>query len=183
LNRPDVAVAPNLRIKVHPRFSKRAGRKSFLFDCDPRRRKPFEWEKTQTSRVRVTSAVTVGYVDEKPSAHRSILAMQERRFHSDAPHSPHLRFVRRSLRHDIFVHESRCTGPGFRWRHVTLTTERIIGRLRYGVHIWNLDAENRCKSCGQRITIVERPTQTPPEERCAPTVFPYGYAVHMRGSL
>lgn len=36
--------------------------------------------------MRATSSVTVGYVDEKPTAHRSIQAMHTSRFHIDAPH-------------------------------------------------------------------------------------------------
>ena len=48
----------------------------------------------------------------------------------------------------------------------------VIGRFGYGVQTWNLDSENRCKSCGQRIPIVGGLTETPPEERYAPVVFP-----------
>lgn len=48
----------------------------------------------------------------------------------------------------------------------------VIGRLGYEVHAWNLDDENRCKGCGQRIPIVGSLTETPPEERYAPVVFP-----------
>jgi len=48
----------------------------------------------------------------------------------------------------------------------------VIGRFGYGVQTWNLDSENRCKGCGQRIPIVGALTETPPEERYAPVVFP-----------
>jgi len=49
-------------------------------------RKTFEEEETKRLWVRVTSSVTVGYVDGKPTAHRSILAMHTRRVHFDALH-------------------------------------------------------------------------------------------------
>jgi len=48
----------------------------------------------------------------------------------------------------------------------------VIGRFGYDVQTWNLDGENRCKGCGQRIPIVGGLTETPPEERYAPVVFP-----------
>jgi pyruvate formate lyase activating enzyme len=48
----------------------------------------------------------------------------------------------------------------------------VIGRFGYGVHTWNLDSENRCKACGQRIPIVGSLTETAPEECYAPVVFP-----------
>ncbi len=36
----------------------------------------------------------------------------------------------------------------------------VIGRFGYGVRNWNLDGENRCKVCGQRIPIVGSLTGT-----------------------
>lgn len=48
----------------------------------------------------------------------------------------------------------------------------VIGRFGYGIRTWNLDRENRCKGCGERIPIVGSLTETPPEERYAPVVFP-----------
>jgi pyruvate formate lyase activating enzyme len=48
----------------------------------------------------------------------------------------------------------------------------VIGRFGYDIHSWNLDNENRCKACGYVIPIVGGLTQTPPEERYAPVVFP-----------
>jgi len=48
----------------------------------------------------------------------------------------------------------------------------IIGRFGYEIQTWNLDESNRCKGCGQRIPIVGTLTETPPEERYAPVVFP-----------
>jgi pyruvate formate lyase activating enzyme len=47
-----------------------------------------------------------------------------------------------------------------------------IGRFGYEIRAWNLDEENRCKGCGHRIPIVGGLTETPPEERYAPVVFP-----------
>jgi pyruvate formate lyase activating enzyme len=47
-----------------------------------------------------------------------------------------------------------------------------IGRFGYSVQAWNLDRENRCKSCGQSIPILGSLTETPPEERYIPVLFP-----------
>ena len=55
-------------------------------------RKTFEGEKTKDLWMWVTSSVTVGYVDGKPTAHRSILAMHRSRFHIDAPRPTQLLF-------------------------------------------------------------------------------------------
>jgi pyruvate formate lyase activating enzyme len=48
----------------------------------------------------------------------------------------------------------------------------VIGRFGYDVQTWNLDNENGCKACGHRIPIVGGFTETPPEERYVPVVFP-----------
>ena len=48
----------------------------------------------------------------------------------------------------------------------------VIGRFGYDVHTWNLDSENRCKTCRHRIPITGGFTQTPPEERYVPVIFP-----------
>ncbi|MGP8070646.1 MAG: AmmeMemoRadiSam system radical SAM enzyme [Candidatus Bathyarchaeia archaeon] len=48
----------------------------------------------------------------------------------------------------------------------------VIGRFGYEVRVWNLDDENRCKGCGHKIPIVGGLTQTPPEERYVPVIFP-----------
>jgi pyruvate formate lyase activating enzyme len=49
---------------------------------------------------------------------------------------------------------------------------KVIGRFGYSIHTWNLDSENRCRGCGRKIPIVGSLTETPPEERYAPVVFP-----------
>jgi len=48
----------------------------------------------------------------------------------------------------------------------------VIGRFGYDVHAWNLDSGNRCRVCGYRIAIVGSLTETPPEGRYMPVVFP-----------
>ena len=48
----------------------------------------------------------------------------------------------------------------------------VITRFGYDIQVWNLDNENRCNACGYRIPIVGSLTQTPPEERYAPVIFP-----------
>jgi len=48
----------------------------------------------------------------------------------------------------------------------------VIGRFGYDVRAWNLDSHNRCKDCGHQIPIVGSLTETPPEERYVPVVFP-----------
>lgn len=57
---------------------------------------------------------------------------------------------------------TRCPGCG----------KIVIGRFGYSVHTWNLDRENRCKACGRPIPIVGGFTETPPEQRYVPVVFP-----------
>ena len=49
---------------------------------------------------------------------------------------------------------------------------RVIGRFGYDIQAWNLDSKNRCKRCGGAIPIVGSLTETPPEERYAPVIFP-----------
>jgi pyruvate formate lyase activating enzyme len=48
----------------------------------------------------------------------------------------------------------------------------VIARFGYGVDAWNLDDQNKCKDCGCQIPVVGGLTQTPPEERYVPIVFP-----------
>jgi len=48
----------------------------------------------------------------------------------------------------------------------------VITRFGYDIRAWNLDEENRCKSCGCKIAIKGKLTWTPPEERYAPVIFP-----------
>ena len=48
----------------------------------------------------------------------------------------------------------------------------VIARFGYEIQVWNLDNENRCKSCGYVIPTVGGLTRTPPEERYVPVVFP-----------
>jgi len=48
----------------------------------------------------------------------------------------------------------------------------VIARFAYGIHRWNLDNENRCKACDYKIPIIGCLTQTPPEDRYAPVIFP-----------
>jgi len=48
----------------------------------------------------------------------------------------------------------------------------VIGRFGYDVQTWNLDSEKRCNACGRRIPIVGDFTETSPEERYVPVVFP-----------
>jgi pyruvate formate lyase activating enzyme len=48
----------------------------------------------------------------------------------------------------------------------------VIGRFVYEVHTWNLDSENQCKACAHRTPLVGNLSETPPEERYAPVVFP-----------
>jgi pyruvate formate lyase activating enzyme len=48
----------------------------------------------------------------------------------------------------------------------------VIARFGYEITNWDLDEQNRCKNCGYRIPIVGGLTETPPEERYAPVIFP-----------
>ena len=48
----------------------------------------------------------------------------------------------------------------------------VIRRFAYDIQAWNLDGQNRCSACGSLIPIVGHLTETPPEERYAPVVFP-----------
>ena len=48
----------------------------------------------------------------------------------------------------------------------------VIRRYAYDVQDWNLDRQNRCSACRYPILMVGGLTQTPPEERYAPVVFP-----------
>jgi pyruvate formate lyase activating enzyme len=48
----------------------------------------------------------------------------------------------------------------------------VIRRFAYDVQDWNLDQRNRCSVCRYPIPIVGCLTETPPEERYAPVVFP-----------
>jgi pyruvate formate lyase activating enzyme len=50
--------------------------------------------------------------------------------------------------------------------------ETVIARFGYGISRWDLDKQNRCKTCGYRIPIVGGLTETPAEERYAPVIFP-----------
>lgn len=47
-----------------------------------------------------------------------------------------------------------------------------IRRFAYDVQDWNLDSDNRCSACRYPIPIAGGLTETPPEERYAPVVFP-----------
>jgi pyruvate formate lyase activating enzyme len=48
----------------------------------------------------------------------------------------------------------------------------VISRFGYGIQVWHLDEQSRCRSCGNSIPIVGTFTETPPEERYAPVIFP-----------
>jgi len=48
----------------------------------------------------------------------------------------------------------------------------VIARFGYDVRGWHLDDQNKCRTCGHQIPVVGGLTQTPPEERYAPVVFP-----------
>ena len=48
----------------------------------------------------------------------------------------------------------------------------VIRRFAYDIQAWNLDGQNRCSACGYLIPLVGHLTETPPEERYAPVVFP-----------
>jgi pyruvate formate lyase activating enzyme len=48
----------------------------------------------------------------------------------------------------------------------------VVRRFAYDIQAWNLDGQNRCSTCGYQIPIVGHLTETPPEERYAPVVFP-----------
>lgn len=48
----------------------------------------------------------------------------------------------------------------------------VIGRFGYDTRVWHLDSQNRCKHCGYQMPIVGSLTETPPEERYVPVVFP-----------
>ena len=48
----------------------------------------------------------------------------------------------------------------------------VIARFGYDIHAWDLDDQNNCTGCGYPIPVVGGFTQTSPEERYVPVVFP-----------
>ncbi len=64
--------------------------------------------------------------------------------------------------------------PGHKWENTLCPGcgKVVIGRVGYAIQAWDLDSRNRCRNCGQSIPISGNLTETPPEERYMPVVFP-----------
>jgi len=67
-----------------------------------------------------------------------------------------------------------ANSPGHKQENTYCTNcgKTVIARFGYDIRGWHLDEQNKCRACGHQIPVVGSLTQTPPEERYVPVVFP-----------